>query len=70
MHMKLANEPQLAKSVFMAEGCKVLGNVEIGEHSSVWYNSVIRGDLAKIKIGKCTNVQDLVVVHVDRKSVV
>lgn len=65
---KLAKEPKLAKSVFIADGCKVMGDVEIGEQSSVWYNSVIRGDLAKICIGSCTNIQDLVVVHVNENQ--
>ncbi len=60
--------PVLAKSVFIAEGCKIAGDVEIGEHSSVWYNSVIRGDLAKIRIGNSTNVQDLVVIHVNENQ--
>ncbi|AFM43317.1 isoleucine patch superfamily enzyme, carbonic anhydrase/acetyltransferase [Desulfosporosinus acidiphilus SJ4] len=58
-------KPQIAGNVFLADGCKVLGEVEIGEHSSVWYNSVIRGDLAKIQIGEYTNIQDLVTIHVN-----
>ncbi|MCB8817823.1 gamma carbonic anhydrase family protein [Desulfosporosinus shakirovi] len=57
-------EPQIAKSVYLAEGCKIRGDVHIDEQSSVWFNSVIRGDLAKIKIGRCSNIQDLVVIHV------
>ncbi|MBV1755319.1 MAG: gamma carbonic anhydrase family protein, partial [Methanobacterium sp.] len=65
MHNKLVNKLKLADSVFIADGCTVMCDVEIGEQSSVWYNSVIRGDLAKISIGKCTNIQDLVVVHVN-----
>ncbi|GAB6153182.1 gamma carbonic anhydrase family protein [Desulfosporosinus burensis] len=68
MHDELAKEPKLAKSVFIAEGCKITGDVEIGEQSSVWYNSVIRGDLSKIKIGNCTNIQDLVVIHVNENQ--
>lgn len=68
MYNKLAKEPKLAKSVFIAEGGKVMGDVEIGEQSSVWYNSVIRGDLAEIRIGSCTNVQDLAVVHVNENQ--
>ncbi|KJR48450.1 carbonic anhydrase, family 3 [Desulfosporosinus sp. I2] len=65
---ELAKKPKLAKSVFIAEGCKIVGDVEIGEQSSVWYNSVIRGDLAKISIGNSTNVQDLVVIHVNENQ--
>jgi len=65
---KSVKEPKLADSVFTAEGCKISGDVEIGEHSSVWYNSVIRGDLAKIRVGDCTNIQDLVVIHVNENQ--
>lgn len=60
--------PQIARSVFLAEGCKLIGDVRIDEQSSVWYNSVIRGDLAKISIGKNTNIQDLVVIHVNENQ--
>lgn len=59
-------EPQIAGSVYLAEGCKIIGNVQIGEQSSVWYNSVLRGDLSKISIGQCTNIQDLVAIHVSQ----
>lgn len=68
MHNELANKPKIANSVFIADGSKVLGDVKIGEQSSVWYNSVIRGDLAKISIGKCTNIQDLAVIHVNENQ--
>lgn len=61
-------DPQIAKSVYLADGCKIRGDVHIDEQSSVWFNSVIRGDLAKISIGKCTNVQDLVVIHVSQNQ--
>ncbi|TGE33856.1 gamma carbonic anhydrase family protein [Desulfosporosinus sp. Sb-LF] len=61
-------EPELSKSVFLADGCKVMGDVTIDEDSSVWYNSVIRGDLAKISIGKCSNIQDLVAIHVNENQ--
>ena len=60
--------PQISRSVFLADGCKIIGDVTIGEQSSVWYNSVIRGDLAKISIGENTNVQDLVVIHVNENQ--
>ena len=51
------------KSVFIADGAKVVGNVTINEGSSVWFNAVIRGDSNTISIGKNTNVQDNVVIH-------
>ncbi len=56
--------PKLGKNVFLASGVKVIGDVEIGEDSSIWYNSVVRGDVHYIKIGKGTNVQDLSMLHV------
>ncbi len=58
--------PKIAKSVFLASGVKIIGNVEIGENSSVWYNTVIRGDVHYIKIGAFTNVQDCSMLHVTR----
>jgi gamma-carbonic anhydrase len=56
--------PNIAKSVFLAPGVKIIGNVEIGENSSVWYNTVIRGDVHYIKIGSFTNIQDCCMLHV------
>lgn len=55
---------KIAEHVYMAEGAKVIGDVEIGENSSVWYNAVIRGDSNPIAVGKNTNVQDNAVLHV------
>jgi carbonic anhydrase/acetyltransferase-like protein (isoleucine patch superfamily) len=52
-------------SAVIAPGAVVLGDVSLGKHSSVWYNSVIRGDMAPIAIGDETNIQDLSMVHVD-----
>ena len=56
--------PKLHPSVFLASGVKIIGDVVIGENSSVWYNSVIRGDVHFIKIGVMTNVQDCSMLHV------
>ena len=56
--------PKLHKSVFLASGTKIIGDVEIGEQSSVWYNTVIRGDVNYVKIGNMTNVQDCSMLHV------
>jgi carbonic anhydrase/acetyltransferase-like protein (isoleucine patch superfamily) len=56
--------PVIHKNVFLAAGVKIIGNVEIGEDTSVWYNTVIRGDVYYIKIGSCTNIQDLSMLHV------
>ena len=56
--------PKIHQSVFLASGTKIIGNVEIAENSSVWYNSVIRGDVNQIKIGMQTNIQDCSMLHV------
>jgi carbonic anhydrase/acetyltransferase-like protein (isoleucine patch superfamily) len=56
--------PKLHKTVFLAPGVKIIGDVEISEHSSVWYNTVIRGDIHHIKIGAFTNIQDCSMLHV------
>lgn len=56
--------PKIHQSVFLASGAKIIGDVEIAENSSVWYNCVIRGDVNHIKIGKTTNVQDCSMLHV------
>jgi len=58
------NFPELHDSVFVASGAKIIGNVSIGEKSSVWYNTVIRGDVHYIKIGSFTNIQDCSMLHV------
>ena len=52
-------------SAFIAPGAVVLGDVSLGKNSSVWYHSVLRGDMAPIAIGDETNIQDLSMVHVD-----
>lgn len=61
--------PQLGKSVFVAEQAMVIGDVCIGENSSVWFHAVVRGDINSIRIGCRTNVQDGVVIHVSNGRV-
>ena len=56
--------PVVGKEVFIAPGAVVLGDVTIGDNSSVWYNAVIRGDVWSIKIGAYTNIQDGCICHV------
>jgi carbonic anhydrase/acetyltransferase-like protein (isoleucine patch superfamily) len=56
--------PDLHPTVFLASGVKIVGDVKIGEGSSVWYNSVIRGDVHYVKIGEMTNIQDCSMLHV------
>lgn len=56
--------PRVAEDVFIAEGALVIGDVTIGSGSSVWYNTVIRGDIASVTIGRNCNIQDNSTVHV------
>jgi carbonic anhydrase/acetyltransferase-like protein (isoleucine patch superfamily) len=56
--------PKLGENVFLASGVKVIGDVEIGDNSNIWYNTVIRGDVHYIKIGANTNIQDCSMLHV------
>jgi carbonic anhydrase/acetyltransferase-like protein (isoleucine patch superfamily) len=60
----LRKQPRLGKGVFIARGAAVLGDVAIGDFSSVWYNAVARGDINRIAVGHHTNVQDNAVLHV------
>jgi gamma-carbonic anhydrase len=55
--------PRLAPSVYLAPTASVIGDVEIGEDSSIWYGAVLRGDVGRIRIGNRTNVQDLACLH-------
>jgi carbonic anhydrase/acetyltransferase-like protein (isoleucine patch superfamily) len=57
--------PMIDPSVYIAPGAIVLGDVQLGKEVSVWYNSVIRGDTARIAIGEATNIQDLSMIHTD-----
>jgi carbonic anhydrase/acetyltransferase-like protein (isoleucine patch superfamily) len=59
----LRRKPTLGKNVFIAKGAMVLGDVTVGDHSSIWYNSVARGDINRIVIGHHTNIQDNSVLH-------
>lgn len=52
-------------TAFIASGAVVLGDVSLGRDASVWYNCVVRGDMAPIVVGDQTNLQDLTMVHVD-----
>lgn len=57
-------EPKIDSTVFVAESADVIGKVTIGKNSSIWYNSVVRGDENLITIGENTNIQDGSVVHI------
>lgn len=56
--------PRLGRGVFLAETCAVIGEVEIGDESSIWYGTVVRGDVMAIRIGARTSIQDGTVIHV------
>ncbi|MEJ2198620.1 MAG: gamma carbonic anhydrase family protein, partial [Desulfuromonadales bacterium] len=60
--------PQLDASVFLAPSACVIGDVQIGEKSSLWFNVLVRGDVNYIRIGKRTNIQDGTVIHVTLKT--
>jgi carbonic anhydrase/acetyltransferase-like protein (isoleucine patch superfamily) len=60
--------PVLAGKVYLHPSCQVIGEVEIGEDSSIWCNAVLRGDVNRIVIGRGTNVQDLSMGHVSHKT--
>lgn len=56
--------PRIPKSAFIAPTATVVGDVEIGEDASLWFNTVVRGDVNSIRIGERTNIQDGSVLHV------
>ena len=55
--------PKIGSDVFLAEGSKVIGDVKIGDRSSVWFNTTLRGDVMPITIGSETNIQDGSTLH-------
>jgi carbonic anhydrase/acetyltransferase-like protein (isoleucine patch superfamily) len=59
----LQKKPKLGKNVYIASGAVVVGDVTLGDHSSVWYNAVLRGDINRIVVGHHTNIQDNAVLH-------
>ena len=58
------NIPKIDEDVFLAAGAYVIGDVSIGAHSNIWFNTVIRGDVHHITIGQYTNIQDNSTIHV------
>jgi len=60
--------PDIDKTVFLAPGVKIVGDVKIDANASVWYNTVIRGDVHYVRIGEYTNVQDLSMLHVTNEK--
>ena len=60
--------PKLGQRVYVDPSAQVIGDVELGDHASVWMNAVIRGDVHSIRIGAYSNVQDNCVVHVFKEE--
>jgi len=60
--------PHLHDQVYIAPGSRIIGDVSIEEHTSIWYNAVLRADVHSIKIGKLCNIQDNCVLHVTHKT--
>ncbi len=67
LHTYQGITPKLAANVFHVNSAEIIGDVEIGAASSVWFNVVIRGDVNFIRIGERTNIQDGTVIHVTHK---
>lgn len=60
--------PKIHETAFVAETAVIIGDVEIGESASVWYGSVLRGDVNYIRVGARTNIQDACVLHVSART--
>lgn len=60
--------PRIDPSVFLADGCVVVGDVVLGPGSSVWFGAVVRGDVNSIRIGARTNIQDQATIHVTGRT--
>jgi carbonic anhydrase/acetyltransferase-like protein (isoleucine patch superfamily) len=61
-------EPIIHETAYVSVGCFIVGDVEIGEDASVWFGSVLRGDVNYIRIGARTNIQDQTIIHVSSKG--
>ena len=60
--------PRLHDTAFVTDDAILIGDVEIGEDSSVWFGSILRGDVNYIRIGERTNIQDQTIIHVSSKG--
>src|SRR3990172_8630809 len=56
--------PRISPDAFVAEGAALIGDVTVGEESSIWFNAVLRGDIAPVIVGRFTSIQDNCTVHV------
>ncbi len=57
--------PDTDKAAFIAESADIIGDVTLGEDSNIWFNTTLRGDIAPIKVGKGSNIQDGAILHVN-----
>jgi len=60
--------PKIHETAFITDGAVIVGDVEIAEDASVWYGSVLRGDVNYIRVGARTNIQDMTMIHVSSKG--
>jgi len=65
MNSETVLRPRIPHSVFIVEGARIYGDVQIGERASIWFNAVIRGDEGPVLIGSDSSVQDNAVIHSD-----
>jgi carbonic anhydrase/acetyltransferase-like protein (isoleucine patch superfamily) len=61
----LRKKPTLGQGVYIAHGAVVVGDVTLGDFSSIWYNAVLRGDINQIVVGHHSNIQDNAVLHLE-----
>lgn len=61
-------QPKIHETAFIAENAVIIGDVEIGANSSVWYGAILRGDVNFIRVGARTNIQDGSIIHVSSKT--
>ena len=61
-----SHTPSIGKNVFIAGNATVIGNCHIQDLSSIWYGTVLRGDMERIRVGESTNIQDNCTVHTDK----
>ena len=60
--------PKLGESVFLHDSAQVIGDVVLGDDASIWCQAVLRGDVNSIRVGRCSNIQDLTMCHVSHKT--
>ena len=60
--------PDISKAAFIADSADIIGDVTVSEDSTIWFNAVLRGDIAPIVVGKGTNIQENAVLHADYET--